>query len=575
MKNLHRISTIVVILLALVAGGVSIYCAIKAVQWVNRPFAGFMVYHPAYVGSYSYRDWPGKEAGLKYLERIHAVDDRPVQFGEDILAIVDRHAPGETLSYTIESAAGIRDVAVAVDVFDWKDFFMVFSINFVVGLAICVLGFVVYFLKPGTRTSWVFLVLCFSVGSYGTTGFEIHSSYSLIRFHYTVLSLFPFTFLHLGLVFPERKRIALRFPFIEYLIYLPPLVLIIGYQVYFSTFPELGDGNYPSWLPTYIDLSAIARVYTLLGFVGFLGLVLHSYFRSSSIMARQRAKMMIFGVAIAFLPVAILGLLTITAEIYFPYNFVSVAAVFFPLLIAYSIVRHNLFDADVIIRRTAGYTLVTVLIIGAYAGVSLVLNVLLGQYRLAESRAFPILFTLVIIFIFNPLRDRLQGWVDRIFFRKEYNAGEILDKIGSAITHLMEVPQILNMLVQTFMDDMFLETSSVMLLTPDGTQFKVMLADGKRKEEIQRQVFPRETPLLKTIEDEQKELTLYDLIEDPKFRDISASGKTYFDDLDASLKACERMGGKIVVPVKEMGTARMCIIHDPAGAVATLYQQVD
>jgi sigma-B regulation protein RsbU (phosphoserine phosphatase) len=62
-----------------------------------------------------------------------------------------------------------------------------------------------------------------------------------------------------------------------------------------------------------------------------------------------------------------------------------------------------------------------------------------------------------------------------------------------------------------------------------------MLADGERKEEIQRQMFSRESPLLKTIEDEQKELTLYDLIEDPKFRDISASGKTYFDDLNASL----------------------------------------
>jgi sigma-B regulation protein RsbU (phosphoserine phosphatase) len=535
MKNLQRLAAIIVILLAVVAGTISIYCVIKAVQWVNRPFAGFMVYHPAYVGSYSYRDWPGKLAGLKYLERIRAVGERPVQFGEDVGAALKDKAPGTEVQYSVESKGTVRNVTVAVDVFDLKDFFLVFSINFVVGLAICVLGFVVYFLKPNTTTSWVFLVLCFCVGNYGTTGFEIQSSYSLVRFHYTVLSIFPFTFLHLGLVFPERKRILVRFPSIAYLIYIPALLLIIGYQIYFSTFPDIVDILYPFRLPTYIDLSAAARVFTLLGFVGFLVLVLHSYLRSSSIMARQRAKMMIFGVAIAFLPVAILGLLAVTTGIYFPFNFVSVSAVFFPLLIAYSIVRHNLFDADVLIRRTVGYTLVTVIIIGAYAAVSLVLNVMLEQYRLAESEAFPILFTLVIIFVFNPLRDRLQGWVDRIFFRKDYNAGAIIDKIGSAITHLMEVPQILNMLVQTFMEDMFLETSSVMLLTPDGRQFKVMLADGNRKDQIERQALGRETPLIQTLEEKRRELTLYDLLEDPKYREISQSGKASFEDLDASL----------------------------------------
>lgn len=535
MKNRQRLSTIIVILLAVIVGGISTYSVIKAAQWLNRPFPGFLSYHPAYVGSYSYRDWPGKLAGLKYLERIRSVDGQPVQYGKDVSVELKDQPPGTKIHYEIASAETSRVVAIPVDVFDLKDFFLVFSINFVVGLAICVLGFVVYILKPNTTTSWVFLVLCFCVGSYGTTGFEIHSSYSLVRFHYTVLSIFPFTFLHLGLVFPERKQILVRYPFVEYLIYIPSLLLIIGYQVYFSTFPDIVDTRYPVWLPTYVDLSAVARVFTLLGFVGFLVLVLHSYLRSSSIMARQRAKMMIFGVAIAFLPVAILGLLTITAGIYFPFNFVSVSAVFFPLLIAYSIVRHNLFDADVIIRRTMGYALATVFIIGVYAAVSLGLNVLLGQYRLAESRAFPIVFTLVIIFVFNPLRDRLQSWVDRIFFRKEYNSGEIIDKIGSAITHLMEVPQILNMLVQTFMEDMFLETSSVMLLTADGQQFKVMLAEGSRKRDIERQIFSRETPLLKILEEKQQELTLYDLIEDPKYKDISGSGKTNFEDLDASL----------------------------------------
>lgn len=43
-------------------------------------------------------------------------------------------------------------------------------------------------------------------------------------------------------------------------------------------------------------------------------------------------------------------------------------------------------------------------------------------------------------------------------------------------------------------------------------------------------------------------------------------------DLDASLDACRSLGGEIVAGPKSMGTARYCVIRDPAGAVCALYQ---
>ena len=63
----------------------------------------------------------------------------------------------------------------------------------------------------------------------------------------------------------------------------------------------------------------------------------------------------------------------------------------------------------------------------------------MGQYQVAQSRAFPIIFTLCVILVFNPLRNRVQALVDRLFFRKEYDYGKIIDKIGAAITSLMDL----------------------------------------------------------------------------------------------------------------------------------------
>jgi len=43
-------------------------------------------------------------------------------------------------------------------------------------------------------------------------------------------------------------------------------------------------------------------------------------------------------------------------------------------------------------------------------------------------------------------------------------------------------------------------------------------------------------------------------------------------DLDRSVAACKERGGTVVVPLRAMGNARFCVVRDPAGAIAGLYQ---
>jgi class 3 adenylate cyclase len=103
------------------------------------------------------------------------------------------------------------------------------------------------------------------------------------------------------------------------------------------------------------------------------------------------------------------------------------------------------------------------------------------------------------------------------------------------MTSLLDLPQILKHLTQTFIEDMFINTSSVMLLTPEGSEFQVYLADGERKQDVEKKAFKREDPLLEIIEEEKRELTKYDVLEDPKFREVSKSCAANFDTLHANL----------------------------------------
>jgi len=525
---------------------IAILSFINALSWLNKPFPGFLVYKDPLLGTFSSREWPGSEAGLKVLDRIVTVDGRTVRGGDEIVHAARAKKDGTPVNYLVDTKGERREVTVPVTIFTLKDFLLIFFITFLGGLIFYALGFIVYFMKPNMRMSWVFLLACFGQAIYMVTGFEIQSSYTFVRFHYFVLSLYPAFFFHLGLIFPERKKVLNRFWALEYLIYLPALILAIAFLVHFSVAGKISDSSLASSAETYIKLGSMTRFLMLFCFLSLIVFVLHSLFKAAEIHSQQRARMILFGVTIASAPSVILMALAYFHKVAFPWNFLVFFLVFFPASIAYSIIRHNLFDADAIIKRTVGYAVATVVVVGSYIGISVSINVFAGEYELSQSRAFPILFTLGVIVVFNPLRNRIQDLVDRMFFRKEYDYTEIIERIGGAMTTLLDLGQVISRLIQTFRTDMFINTSSVMLLSPAGAGYQIFLADGERKQDVEKVNFQRNEPLMQIIEQEKREMTKYDILEEPKYGPVRNECAAGFGALHASLIVPLVYQGKVI-----------------------------
>ncbi len=125
--------------------------------------------------------------------------------------------------------------------------------------------------------------------------------------------------------------------------------------------------------------------------------------------------------------------------------------------------------------------------------------------------------------------------VDRIFFRKEYDYGKIVDQIGNAITSVMDMGHILRHLTRTFVEDMFIDHASVMLLASDGRTYQVRLADGDMKQAIESVTMDYGDPLVEVFKETKAQLTRYDLLELRQFRDVADKGLALFKDLHASL----------------------------------------
>jgi hypothetical protein len=224
----------------------------------------------------------------------------------------------------------------------------------------------------------------------------------------------------------------------------------------------IGDiSNDPFW-------NAAAWVMWPTVLLGGVAAQVYRYLRVSTAEEKRQTRWVLFGLALfglLFVAFLFTGAF-IGAEELFPTSGANVARLsgliisgviflIIPLAIGMAVLRSQLFDIDIIIRRTATYAVVSALLLAVFFGSVVSLQQLFAALTGShQNELVTVLSTLGIAALFVPVRNRVQGVVDRRFNRRKYDAQQVLAQFAATVRDETDIEKLTRNLVEVVNETM-------------------------------------------------------------------------------------------------------------------------
>ena len=142
-------------------------------------------------------------------------------------------------------------------------------------------------------------------------------------------------------------------------------------------------------------------------------------------------------------------------------------------IIAYAIYRYRLMGINMPLKRGMVYSLSAGLLMGLFVVLVLTITDALSVYTRVDSFKISLFSAVIIAFLFNPLRHRIQELIDRIFYKKTYNYYSTLQKVSSGLSSKFDLQDICDFIGNEVCNVLGLRDMYVLSYEP-GTGYRVI-----------------------------------------------------------------------------------------------------
>lgn len=394
-------------------------------------------------------------AGIKPGDVIVGIDRQFLNSTTHAQQLLNRHRFGEVVPYLVRSGGRIFEVDVELGRRQIGD--SSYLVACVLGFLFFVVGTFVVVRQPRLPATRAFATMCslfllFLVCRLRPASYSWVDSLVLTTGTVALL-LLPGAFLHFFLIFPRPIWDWRRDPISRALgwvarhsrqlvpVYLVPPAVYAGVVALARwrghSLALISGAPTANWW--------VMVAYMALG-LGALGL---SARYLPDVQQRRGAGLVFGGTVFGVVPFMLLAVAFpsfLHTERFMIYGVVPLVLV--PTTFAYAIIRFQLMDIRVILRKSLLYTVTTALVTAVYALGIASFNWVFRSTALSESPWFPVVFALAIVLLFEPLRHRVQGPVDRFFFAERLRLQRAMVEMGEAFANRPDLGPVVTQLVQ-------------------------------------------------------------------------------------------------------------------------------
>jgi PAS domain S-box-containing protein len=317
----------------------------------------------------------------------------------------------------------------------------------VIGLIYLAIGIYVLLRRwtaPRATHFYLFCLVSFALYALKYTGTFDTLDWGVFWSNVLAESLQPALFLHFALSFPEERFKKLGRSWLLPLVYAPGAVLLGLWLWAFEFWQATGLLKH--------RLEQVGTAYDAAFYVLAACLFVRSYSLASTPLQRQQLKWLYRGAWLAVGPFTLFYAIPFLCDWKLPSLFSDLAGfsiVFLPLTFSWAIVRYRLMDTDLIFKRGVAYTLATGVVLGASSGVIALSAVMIHKGFSEQARDWALGISIVILVaVFDPLKRRIQGWVDRIFDRQRYDYRKALIEFGRGLSSETDLQALLESIVE-------------------------------------------------------------------------------------------------------------------------------
>jgi len=409
-----------------------------AARWYRLPFLGALFETNNVVSSVNIEGWTATEQGVKYLDRLVALNGETLTSVRDFERIMAANGYAPVRLSLVRPNGEAYDVEITPIQFPLGDIVSLFIVPYIMGLAFLGIGLWAYRLRSDLWESRALLYFVSGATIMMTTLFEISTTRYTNALWGLAILLSAGGLMYLALVFPQPTRIVRANPRLRWLPWgllatLCPMMVIVVVA--------------PPSPYAYTDWWQIGYLCIVVGFISLVGMLIWRIFMSHLNIVRQQSRVIIFGTILALLPImvylALLGMGQATefrAWVFIP------PMIIMPLSITYAILRYRLLDVDRILGRLLAYLLTMALALGAFYGLIAVFSLLLQDVMHATDPLVIAGYLLLLAVGLMPVRNLIQRAIDRLFYRSPADYRRALTSLSKRLVITPDLSQTLRLM---------------------------------------------------------------------------------------------------------------------------------